>query len=105
MKFNRELEWNFEKLTHRKGRADYERKVRNTNLYGHWIWDLMKREYGKPLESDEIFTSTGLYMNDNNISYLREYIGDWDWLCYSPCTDNTLNDDELIIKNYVEKKL
>jgi len=99
--FDVKKDWPFEKLTHRKSYADYKRKDKNTNIFGRWLIGLFEKYSFKVDGKYQIWPN--YFMNDKNIEYLRQHIGEWDWLDYSPVSDNSLKDNEIKIKEDICK--
>lgn len=101
IKFNREQEWNFKKLTHRKSQADDERKRYNTNIFGKWLLDLFKKYTNEVNGKYEVYPN--FFMNQNNLNILQNHIGEWDYLNYAPILDDTLKDDEVKLHDRICK--
>jgi hypothetical protein len=101
--FNRDEVWQFEKLTHRKSRADAARMKRNTNKFGTWLIHLLESTAPRPREDGEQFLTTKVYLHPEHNKYLHDHIGPWDYLCYSPVDDDTLPLDQIRIEEWFTK--
>jgi len=102
--FDREKEWKFEKLTHRKSYADSQRMKRNTNVFGVWLLEMLQSTAPRPKKENEKYDTTHVYMHPLNNRYLHEYIGPWDFLDYSPVNDETVPIDKIRITNWFAKE-
>lgn len=102
IKFDRDKEWKFKPVLRKKIRADHKKLQYNTDLFGEWIIDLFEKYTSKVDDKFQIYPN--IFMNSNNISILREHIGSWEYLNYSPITDDNLRDDELKLNDEVCKK-
>lgn len=104
-KFDRDKEWPFERLTHRKGFSDMKRRKRNTDLFGRWVLSLMERSAPRKRDpSKETFDTTGVRINPIHNEYLRQHIGAWDWLNYSPVDDESVGVDEVVVTHWFVDK-
>lgn len=94
--------WDFEEIPYydRHEAADIrEKRVRNTNKYVYWAFDLLERTAPREKGVSETFTSLGLHMSKANNEYLHQHIGPWEYLDYSP-VDADMPDDQLEIRQW-----
>lgn len=103
--FNRENEWPFERLTHRKSRADRKRQERNAEIYGRWVWSLLKETSPREPKENEQYTSTRVGIHPDHVAYLREHLDPWTWLNYSPRDAAHLNLDQVEITEWFTHKI
>ena len=103
IKFNREEEWKFEKLTGRKGYADKKRRERNSQLFVDWVMTLLKNTAPRELEKGERYTSTKIYIHPEHNEFLNKHIDPFIWLNYSPVDDDTVGLDEIKITEWFEE--
>jgi len=105
LSFDREKEWKFETLTHRKSWADAKREKRNAQAYADWLWGVLKRTAPREKGEHETFTMMGVHMHPDNTLYLHGFIDPWTWLCYSPVDDWNVKVDEVYIEHWFEEKV
>ena len=98
--FDREKEWKFEKLTHRKSYADSQRMKRNTNVFGDWLFGMLQSTAPRQRMENEKYDTTHVYMHPSNNRYLHEHIGPWDFLSYSPVDDEQVPVDKVKITSW-----
>ena len=101
IEFNIEEDWKFKLLTHKKSQAEHKRLQYNTDLFGEWLIGLFEKYTDKINGKYQIYPN--IYMNSSNLSILKEHISKWDYLNYSPITDDSLKDNEVKINDSICK--
>jgi len=101
--FNREKDWPFKELTHRKGRADQKRMQYNADVFGRWLIDLLTRTAPRARLEGEKFHCQGVSLHPANNRYLAEHVDPWTWLDFSPRDNDQLALDEAEIDHWFDQ--
>lgn len=100
------FEFNFNDLKMKKLRKNSSFKTKSTNVenFVEWILKTLSDLYEK--KDKERYNACSIYMNDNNIEKLHDYLDPVTWLNFSPTNCNDLTDDEygIDIKTIVEER-
>lgn len=97
-------EWGFERLTHRKSRADRKRQERNGRKYIEWMMRVFKANAPRKIGEGEKYHCQGMRLHPRNNEYLRDHVDKWTWLDLSPVDDENVGLDELEIDHFFIKR-
>lgn len=77
----------------------YRRKLTdNVSAYAHWVMEVLcSNTTEKPDPTYQQWNACAIYMNEKNVKFLHRCFLPFDWLNLSPCTDDSLKDDQYAV--------
>jgi hypothetical protein len=64
--------------------------LENVTSYAHWVTEVIAKET-RPLEENEQYSATAIYMSQSNVDFLARCFLPLDWVNLSPMTENKLD--------------